>query len=263
MGADEQAPVMGEAESKMTPERVSIELTQRCQKGCHFCYNESGPSRTTSLDPEDVVHLVRDLAKHGTKAVSFGGGEPLEYDGLEEVFDGVREHVFVSMTTNGLLLDEQWSRISRLDPKKVHVSIHYPSRDAEVSRVIRQVLHLRTMGIRAGVNFLIRADRVEAAIDAARRVRESGIGNDSIVYLPMRGQNTPRPEDVHRVAGSANFQSMTCLMACGRSPRFSSIDAYGRVAHCSYTSSRRSLESFDAAGLLTALDGLGLEFCGA
>lgn len=244
------------------PERVSIELTQQCQKGCHFCYNDSGPSRTTAWRAADVVSFVRDLARHGTKAVSFGGGEPLEYDGLEEVFDGVRGFVFASMTTNGLLLDDQWSRVSKLNPDKVHVSVHFPSREREVTRVVRQVLHLRKMGIRAGVNLLIRRDRVDAAAAAARRIRNAGIENDSIVYLPMRGQNTPSCTDVHRVAGSSKFQSMTCLTKCGRSPRFCSIDAYSRVAHCSYTTERRVLPSLNARGLVEALDGLGLVFCG-
>lgn len=232
--------------SATVPELVSIELSQRCQKGCHFCYNGSGPDRQNHWVATDVVRFVKDLARHGTQAVSLGGGEPLEYDALEEVFEQLRGVVFLSMTTNGLLLDEQWSRVSRLSPNKVHVSIHFPHNEREVERVIRQVTHLRRMGIRAGVNLLVRADRVDAARVAAQQVRAAGIGNDAIVYLPMRGSQTPSPTDIGDVAGSTNFQSMTCLMACGRSARFCSIDAEQRAAHCSYTTSRRALPSLDA-----------------
>ena len=243
------------------PELVSIELTQKCQKGCHFCYNSSGPDRVDSWVANDVVSFVTDLVRHGTKAVSLGGGEPLEYGGLDDVFEGLRGKLFLSMTTNGLLLDEQWSRVSRLSPSKVHVSIHFPHNEREVERVTRQVLQLRRMGIRAGVNLLIRSDRVDAARAAAQRLRDNGISNDTIVYLPMRGTHTPTPEQVGEVAGAANFQSMTCLMACGRSERFCSIDAQHRVAHCSYTTTRRALPSLNATGLAAALDGLGLRHC--
>jgi sulfatase maturation enzyme AslB (radical SAM superfamily) len=249
--------------SVTVPERVSIELSTRCGKGCHFCYNASGPERTEAWSPVDVITLVRSLADHGTRAVSLGGGEPLEYDGLEEICDGLRAHVFLSMTTNGLLLDDQLERVSRLNPAKVHISVHYPSRDAEVERVIRQVQLLRRMGIRSGVNLLVRADRVAEAASAAARIRDAGIGNGAIVYLPMRGQNTPTPVQMAQVAGSTAFQSMTCLMGCGASPQFCSIDASRRVAHCSYTKTRRELASLDAAGLAQSLEELGLAFCGA
>jgi len=84
------------------------------------------------------------------------------------------------------------------------------------------------------------------------------------MYLPMRGkqgQLTPTPEDVARIAGGGPFQSMSCLTRCGPSPRFCSIDADKRVAHCSYTTERRRLATLDAAGLQAALTGLGLAHC--
>jgi MoaA/NifB/PqqE/SkfB family radical SAM enzyme len=58
-------------------ERLSIELTNRCDKGCGFCYAASTPDGGTEWTDDDVVGFVVDCAGHGTKAVSFGGGEPL------------------------------------------------------------------------------------------------------------------------------------------------------------------------------------------
>ena len=55
---------------------------------------------------------------------------------------------------------------------------------------------------------------------------------------------------------------MTCLMGCGASPRFASIDWAGRIAWCSYTGSRRELRSLTAAAVEEALRDLPLEFCG-
>src|SRR5262249_12558577 len=92
-------------------------------------------------------------------------------------------------------------------------------------------------------------------------VRASGIGNDRIVYLPMRVRDTPTPDEMGRVAGGL-FQSMSCLMKCGRSPRFCSIGWDKSVAWCSYTATRAPLRELTYAGLTAALTGLGLEFCG-
>jgi hypothetical protein len=244
-------------------DRISIELTNRCAKACWFCYNHSQPGGDTCWTPNEVIAFVRDCAAHGVKAVSFGGGEPLQYDGLCDVLIGLRGVLFRSLTTNGLLLHGPvLERLVAAAPDKVHISIHFPDQPAEVGRVIRQVGELANRGVRSGVNLLVARSQLAAATAAAERVRAAGIGNDRIVYLPMRGRDTPTPAEVATVAGGGRFQSMTCLAACGRSPRFCSIGWDKSVAWCSYTVTRAPLTETTYRGLERALDGLGLEFCG-
>jgi len=244
-------------------ERVSIELTNRCTKACWFCYNHSLPEGDTKWTPDEVVGFINDCADHGTRAVSFGGGEPLQYPGLFEVLTRLRGRLFRSLTSNGLLMTgELFDRLVEAAPDKVHLSIHFPQRQNEVERVVEQVKELEHRGIKSGVNFLVARSDLEPAIEAARQVREAGIGNDRIVYLPMRTQDTPTPEELGKVAGSKAFQSMTCLLACGPSPRFCSVAWDRTVAWCSYTKTRRALPELTFKGLIAAMSGLGLEFCG-
>jgi MoaA/NifB/PqqE/SkfB family radical SAM enzyme len=247
----------------MSLERVSIEVTNRCAKACDFCYNHSLPGGATRWTADELVAFASDCAANGVKAVSFGGGEPLQYDGLFEVFERLRGVLFRSMTTNGLLLSNgTLDRLVQAAPDKVHVSIHFPEREAEVNRVIGQVRELAERGIRSGVNFLVARPTLDAARRAAELVRSAGIGNDRIVYLPMRVKNTPTPEEMGSVAGAARFQSMSCLMSCAKSPRFCSVGWDKSVAWCSYTETRRPLPELSYLGLEAALDGLGLKFCG-
>jgi sulfatase maturation enzyme AslB (radical SAM superfamily) len=244
-------------------EVVSIELTNRCSKACSFCYNHSLPDGDTRWRPDEIVAFVRDCAAHGVRAVSFGGGEPLQYDGLFSVLEQLRGTLFRSVTTNGLpLTGDLLERLVAAAPDKVHLSIHFPQRDGEVTRVVRQVQELANRGVRSGVNFLVARSNLAAARCAAAVVRGAGIGNDRIVYLPMRGRDTPTPEEVAAVAGHTPFQSMTCLTRCGRSPRFCSVGWDKTVAWCSYTTTRAPLRSLTYAGLEAALYGLGLAFCG-
>lgn len=242
-------------------DRISLELSNVCSKRCHFCYNASGPSAATLWTPGEVIDLARDCAVNGVKGVSFGGGEPLEYPGLFEILRALRGTLFRSLTTNGLQLDAQLAALVDCAPEKVHVSIHFPELGGEVDRVIRQVDELQRAGVPSGINLLVRASQVASAERAAARVRAAGIGNDRVVYLPMRGGDTPTPEQMGRVAGSRQFQSMSCLMACAASPRFASIGWDRQVAWCSYTVSRRPLLTMTHAGLIAALAGLGLEHC--
>ena len=244
-------------------ERLSIELTQRCQKGCWFCYSGSHPKASTTWTVQEVHDFVTDCARRGVRAVSFGGGEPLEFDGLFELLGRLDGRLFRSVTTNGLLLSEQTlTALVPARPDKVQVSIHFPGHWAELTRVLDQVKELERRGIRSGINLLVSRSGLDAARAAASFLRAQGMGNDRIVYLPMRLSDTPSPEEMGRVAGAENFQSMSCLLGCAKSPRFASIGWDRSVAWCSYTPSKRQLSAATHEALMQALTELQLEFCG-
>ena len=244
-------------------ERVSIEVTNRCAKACWFCYTHSLPGGETRWLAEELLAFARDCARHGVRAVSFGGGEPLQYDGIFQVLEGLRGALFRSLTTNGLGLDAAAiDRLTAAAPDKIHVSIHFPERMTEVQRVIGQVTELEARGIRSGINLLVARSKLDAARTAAEAIDSAGIGADRVVYLPMRGHDTPSPAEIALVAAGRPFQSMTCLAACGRSPRFASIGWDKTAAWCSYTPTRRVMPETSFRGLVAALDGLGLQFCG-
>ncbi|MEM6931174.1 MAG: radical SAM protein [Myxococcota bacterium] len=248
----------------MSLQLVSIEVTNRCRKACDFCYNGSAPGRTEAWDPDDLVAFVVDLARHGVEAVSFGGGEPLEWSAMNDVLARLDGVLFRSLTTSGLplLRPGALEGLVTAAPDKVHVSLHYPGRPREVTRVVRQVGALADAGLRSGVNLLVRASTVAPATRAWATLHQAGIGPERIVVLPMRGFDTPTPEQLGQVAGGPRFQSVSCLLGCGRSPRFCSVGADRSVAWCSYTRSRRVLADPTHAALASALDGLPLAFCG-
>lgn len=247
----------------MSIERLSIEVTNRCSKQCNFCYNHSHPSGNTTWTPDELISFVLDCVESGTQAVSFGGGEPLEYPGLFEVLQQLRGVLFRSITSNGLQLrDDTLEQLIAVHPDKVHLSIHFPEQLREVTRVIEQVNQLELLGIRSGVNLLVSASNLAAAGQASKMLREAGITPDRVVYLPMRGKNTPTPKQIASVAGGLPFQSMSCLTVCKKSDRFCAITWDKQVAWCSYTSARRPLQALTAEALEMALQDLPLVFCG-
>ncbi|MCB9594483.1 MAG: radical SAM protein [Sandaracinaceae bacterium] len=246
----------------MTLERVSVEPSRRCSKACAFCYNGSTPDGDGEWTADELIAFGADLAAHGVRSLSLGGGEPLEWVGVFDVLAGLEGVLLRSLTTNGLPLSDAalFERLVGARPDKVHVSIHDPRGRGEVRRVIEQVQALAERGVPSGVNLVVARSRLDAARDAAAALRDRGIGNERIVYLPMRGSDTPTPEEVHAVAAGP-FQSMTCLRGCGASPRFVSVAADRTVAWCSYTRTRRRLDALTHAALTRALDGLGLAPC--
>lgn len=244
-------------------EIMSIETSDRCAKACSFCYSASVPSGQKSWDADELVSFVLDCAAGGVKAFSFGGGEPLQYPPIFYVLEKLKGRAFRSLTTNGLLLDENLDALVAAAPDKVHVSIHFPDDLQEVQRVICNVKALESSGIKSGVNFLVARSQLHSALTSAALVRAAGILNDRIVYLPMRGRDTPTPEELAQVAGKQPFQSMSCLSKCKASPRFCSVSVDKTIAWCSYTKARRRLSSNTYAAACQALADLNLEFCGA
>lgn len=245
-------------------ERLSIELTNLCNKGCTFCYNRSNSHGGTSWRPDELISFVKDCALNGIEAVSFGGGEPLQYESLDYVLSSLNGTLFRSITTNGLLLTNQRiDELAKVSPNKVHVSIHFPEDDCEVRRVLKKVSALSSVGIRSGVNLLVARSKLKFAGLAARNLHLNGIHNDRIIYLPMRPFDTPTAEELFEVAGDQHFQSMSCLTHCHASPRFCSVGWDKSVALCSYTSKRNLLPVLTFAGLVEAMEGLGLTYCGS
>jgi len=54
--------------------------------------------------PSEVISFAKDCVANGIKAISLGGGEPFEYDGVFEVISALQPIVYLSATSNGLPL---------------------------------------------------------------------------------------------------------------------------------------------------------------
>lgn len=250
----------------MLPSHLSIEITQRCSKGCVFCYASSASDGAPGWKTADILSFAESVVAEGVTSISLGGGEPLEHADWRGVLDGLRPLVARTITTNGLPLTDPavFADFVAAGPDKVHVSIHHPRRTAEVERVVRQVLDLEAGGLASGVNLVVRRSELAAAAGVVQRLGDVGVGLDRIVLLPLRGgdpDETPSPTEIARVAGSAQFRATSCLTRCASSPRFASIGWDHAAAWCSYTTSRRRLPTLDAHGLRAALRDLPLRPC--
>jgi len=242
---------------------VSIELTNRCRKRCSWCYNSSSPEGKTFWRPEILAAFIKDLAANGIEAVSFGGGEPLEYPHFWELMDLVREiSVFKSMTTNGLEIGPETPKRLAETLRKVHISIHDP---ADVPGAILSVQALSKTGIRTGLNFLIKGEDEKAEMKAARQLREAGIKPEQVIFLPLRGEKSGVPPDYLKLVAlefSPKFQSTFCLLGCKKSGRFASVDWQGQAGWCSFTEARTRMEEFTYRGMMKAVEAKEMVSCG-
>lgn len=246
----------------MNIELLSIDLSNYCSKQCPFCYNHSRREGNTLWKPQEVIDFASDCIDHGVKAVSLGGGEPFEYDGVFEVIDALYPKCYLSVTSNGLPFENEliWSILDVHKPDKIHVTIHQPDNDVEVMRVERQVQQIASIGVKPGVNLLVGADRIEFANMVYNQLIEI-LNSDQIILVPQRFSNTPTPKQLASVANGKPFQSPTCLLKCQRPTNFCSVSWDKKVNSCSFAPNKVPLETLDYAGLIKALEKVKWKKC--
>lgn len=244
-------------------EQVSIDLSNYCSKQCSFCYNHSRKDGNTFWMPDQVISFAKDCIEHGVKAISLGGGEPFEYDGILDVIDALYPLCYLTVTTNGLQFGDDklvpWDTLGAHKPDKIHISIHNPG-TMEVFRAVQECIMLKKLGIKPGCNLLVPKSKINdcrSDYDLISSVLEA----DQIILVPMRFIDTPSPKELSFVAGGKPFQSPSCLLSCQRPQQFVSISWDKRVNFCSYAGGKQPLPSLDYNGLTSALDKVEFKSC--
>lgn len=112
-----------------TIDYVRISVTDRCDLRCVYCMPEKGVpmvSHADVLSYEEIVRIVRLMARLGVKKVRLTGGEPLVRKNLAalveqiKAIDGIER---VVLTTNGMLLSEQLDGLVSAGLDGVNISL--------------------------------------------------------------------------------------------------------------------------------------------
>ncbi|WP_198372375.1 radical SAM protein [Roseomonas rosulenta] len=87
---------------------VQLHPTRHCNLRCRHCYSLSGPEERDALPARLLIDALADARAQGYGRVSFSGGEPMLYRGLQEVLRQARAlGMLATLTTNGIPLTER------------------------------------------------------------------------------------------------------------------------------------------------------------
>ncbi len=93
------------------PERnLLIEVTNRCNNKCIFCYNRNMTRSHGDIDFDLATRVLKECYELGTREVGFyATGEPLLYDKLDILIQEAKNigYSYVYLTTNGLLANKE------------------------------------------------------------------------------------------------------------------------------------------------------------
>jgi cyclic pyranopterin phosphate synthase len=160
---------------RRTIDYLRLSVTDRCNLRCIYCMPAAGVhplDHTEILSYEEMLRIVRIAVGEGIRKVRVTGGEPLVRKGIVEFVGDLSRVAGVqdlSLTTNGLLLEEMAPHLRRAGLRRVNVSLD-TLRPEVFERITR----------RPGL------DRVLAGIEAARR---EGLSPVKVNVVALRGVN--------------------------------------------------------------------------
>lgn len=108
---------------------IRISVTDRCNLRCTYCMPEQGIKTVEHkyiLSYEEIIYLCEIFAKIGISKIKITGGEPLVRDNLAYLIKQIKDiHGInnVTLTTNGILLEEQIDQLVKAGIDAVNVSI--------------------------------------------------------------------------------------------------------------------------------------------
>jgi len=154
---------------------LRISVTDRCNLRCRYCVPKEGFSligHDDILRYEEILRVVMIAVKMGIKKVRITGGEPLVRRGVIDfiatlnLIEGIED---ISLTTNGILLEDVAERLSTAGVKRINISLD--SLDPEkYSRITR-------------------GGDVHAVLRGIRKVHETGFSPIKINIVAIKGFN--------------------------------------------------------------------------
>lgn len=90
------------------PHEIVIELSNKCNLNCDFCFQKQEEFHSNMLSKKDIFLLLEEISNSGISAVRFTGGEPFLRKDLKEILVKAKSlNLYVILNTNATLITEK------------------------------------------------------------------------------------------------------------------------------------------------------------
>lgn len=101
---------------KTYPFLVQLNITNRCNSKCQYCYAKYYSRSANDLSFEKIKRIIDELEKNWVFRINLLGGEPLLRDDIDDIIQHIKsKHIKAAMTTNGILAPNKMDTIKKLD----------------------------------------------------------------------------------------------------------------------------------------------------
>jgi cyclic pyranopterin phosphate synthase len=184
---------------------LRISVTDRCNFRCTYCMPAEGLAwlpKSEILSFEELTRLLGIFVGLGVKSIKVTGGEPLVRSDLATLIRMFREvgpDLDISLTTNGVLLDQQAVGLAAAGVNRATVSVDSLLRHRFLEMTRRDALDKVLAGLRAAeaagltpikINCVVIGGTNDGELtDFARWSRDTGYEVRFIEYMPLDAQH--------------------------------------------------------------------------
>jgi len=112
--------------------KIYIEITNRCNFSCSFCFSTSRASKFMS--PDEFKIIAQKIRLHTSYIYLHVLGEPLLHPALDEILSVAEDLKFnINITTNGALLDKKKDLLLKHKIRQINISLHDAEENVPVS----------------------------------------------------------------------------------------------------------------------------------
>jgi cyclic pyranopterin phosphate synthase len=189
--------------------KLRISVTDRCNLRCVYCMPSDDVEwfkKDNILSYEEITRLTAIFVSLGVDKIRITGGEPTvrpHIANLIEAISRLDRVKSISMTTNGLLLQDNLLRLKKAGLDGVNISLDTFRKDRFKSicgidglqRVLASIKAADLAGLKLKINtVVIRGWNEDEVIDFARFVRNTGYTVRFIEFMPLDGTGIWRPD---------------------------------------------------------------------
>ena len=190
-------------------QKLRISVTDRCNLRCIYCMpfdSAKWIEKTNILSYEEITRLTAVFVSLGIDKIRITGGEPTVRPRIADLIQSISKISgvkSVSMTTNGLLLQENVLELKEAGLDTVNISLDTFRRDRfksmcgvdGIERVLSSIKAADVAELRPKINtVIIRGWNDDEIIDFAKFARNTGHTVRFIEFMPLDGTGIWRPE---------------------------------------------------------------------
>lgn len=218
---------------------LRVSVTDRCNLRCIYCIPEEGiqlKHHSQILSLEDISRITREAVKMGIRKVRVTGGEPLVRKGVMQLVKYLRDIVGLeelTLTTNGVLLEEMALELYRLGMDRINISLdtldpekyRQITRIGDIRRVMKGIEKVNSVGFKnTKINMVLLPGYNEKEVEAMKAFcRENGLNLQRINHYSLFDIRTTaskyyaeRPlscEKCNRIRLTADGMLKSCLFS--------------------------------------------------
>ncbi len=187
---DTTAPAPFKGRSQHLPhgalKEIWFHLTDTCNLSCRHCLFGASPAKTETIGRDTLFAAIDQAARLGSHLFYFTGGEPFVYPDfcqiIKHVLDSSPDH-HVVVLTNGLLLEEFITPLTRLDTNRLHLQVSLDGLEPEhdflrgrgsYQKLVNNLTTATQAGLAITLSVAVNATNVHQLPEIARKAHEIG-----------------------------------------------------------------------------------------